>query len=87
MVLSDFLSRQRTDDSNPHELIPILFTHFYQINSGTDKPKTNEYLVQTRLQVKSSDIKIPEIHGTNKGLDPHVKPKTKTITINTYSYC
>ena len=25
MVLSDFLSRQQTDDSNPHELIPISF--------------------------------------------------------------
>ena len=25
MVLSDFLSRQKTDDSNPHELIPISF--------------------------------------------------------------
>ena len=54
MVLSDFLSRQKMDDSNPHKLIPILFTlrsqvdnHFYQINSRTDKPKTNEYLVQT----------------------------------------
>ena len=36
MVLSDFLSRQKMDDSNPHKLIPILFTlrsqvdnHFY----------------------------------------------------------
>ena len=36
MVLSDFLSRQKMDDSNPHELIPILFmlksqvdNHFY----------------------------------------------------------
>ena len=69
------------DDSNPHELIPISFTlrsqvdnHFYQINSGTDQPKTDEYLVQTRSQAKSSSIKILEIHGTNKGLDPHVKP-------------
>ena len=26
MVLSDFLSRQKTDDSNPHEIIPISFT-------------------------------------------------------------
>ena len=25
MVLSDFLSRQKTDDSNPHKLIPISF--------------------------------------------------------------
>ena len=81
MVLSDFLSRQKTDDSNPHKLIPILFTlrsqvdnHFYQINSRTNQPKTDEYLVQTRSQAKSSNIKIPEIHGTNKGLDPHVKP-------------
>ena len=81
MVLSDFLSRQKMDDSNPHELIPISFTlrsqvdnHFYQINSRTDQPKTNEYLVQTRSQAKSSSIKIPEIHGANKGLDPHVKP-------------
>ena len=38
MVLSDFLSRQKTDDSNPHKIIPISFTlksqvgnHFYQI--------------------------------------------------------
>ena len=36
MVLSNFLSRQKMDDSNPHELIPISFTlksqvdnHFY----------------------------------------------------------
>ena len=26
MVLSDFLPRQKMDDSNPHELIPISFT-------------------------------------------------------------
>ena len=25
MILSDFLSRQRHDDSNPHEIIPISF--------------------------------------------------------------
>ena len=81
MILSDFLSRQKRDDSNPHELIPISFTlkgqvdkHFYQINNETDQPETNEYLVQTRSQAKSSGIKIPEIHGTNKGLDPHFKP-------------
>ena len=26
MVLSDFLSRQKMDDSNPHKIIPISFT-------------------------------------------------------------
>ena len=30
--------------------------------------------MQTRSQVKSSGIKLPEIHGTNKGIDPHVQP-------------
>ena len=25
MVLNDFLSRQRHDDSNPHEIIPVFF--------------------------------------------------------------
>ena len=81
MVLSNFLSRQKTDDNNPHKCISISFTlrnqkddHFYQINSRIDQPKPNKYLVQTRSQAKTSGIKIPEIHGANKGLDPHVQP-------------
>ena len=80
MVLSDFLSRQQMDDSNPHEIIPISFTirsqadnNFYQINNKTDQPQTDRYLVQTRSQAKSSGIKILEIHGANEGLNPHVK--------------
>ena len=55
MVLSDFLSRQKTDDSSPHKIIPISFTlrsqvdnHFYQINNEIDQPKTNKHLVQIR---------------------------------------
>ena len=46
MVFSDFLSRQKTDDSNPHELIPISFmlrsqvdNHFYQIDNERTKPE------------------------------------------------
>ena len=81
MVLSDFLSRQKRDDSNPHEIIPISFTlkslvgnQFYQINNETSQPKTSKYLIQTRSQAKSSGIKLPEIHSANKGLNPHVKP-------------
>ena len=87
MVLSDFLSRQKMDDSNPHELIPISFTlksqeynHFYQFNNKSDQAKNDRYLVQTRSQAKSSGIKIPEIRGINKGLDPHVRPgKQKSL--------
>ena len=63
MVLSDFLSRQKMDDSNPHKLIPISFTlssqtdnHFYQITNKKDQTKTDRYSVQTRSQVKANGI-------------------------------
>ena len=61
MVLSDFLSRQKMDNSNPHEIIPISFTlkslmgnHFYQINNmnGISQPEISNYLIQTRSQSK-----------------------------------
>ena len=91
MVLSDFLSRQKTDDSNPHELIPISFllksqvsNHFYRIDNEVIVPRNDRYLVQTRSQVRSSGIRLPEIHGVNKGLDPHTQPgKQKTFPIQT----
>ena len=50
MVLSNFLSRQKTDDSNPHELIPISFTlksqvdnHFYRIDNKINQPRNDRY--------------------------------------------
>ena len=33
------------------------------------------YLVQTRSQARSSGIKLPEVHGMGKNLDPNVKPE------------
>ena len=92
MVLSDFLSRQKTDDSNPHELIPISFSlksqvsnYFYRIDNEVIIPRNDKYLVQTRSQVRSSGIRLPEIHGANKGIRPtHVQPgKQKTFPIQT----
>ena len=81
MVLSYFLSRQKMDDSNPHELIPISFTlssqtdnHFYQITNEKNQLRTNRYSVQTRSQVRASGIKLLEVHGTDKSLDTHVRP-------------
>ena len=91
MVLSDFLSRQKTDDSNPHELIPISFSlksqvnnHFYRIDNEINLPRKDKYLVQTRSQIRSSGIKLPEIHGAHKGLETHAQPgKQKTFPIQT----
>ena len=91
MVLSNFLSRQKMDDSNPHELIPISFSlrsqandHFYHIDNGINLPRHDKYLVQTRSQAGSSGIKLLEIQGANKGLDPHTQPgKQKSFPIQT----
>ena len=49
--------------------------HFYWINNTnkTRQPKTSKYLIQTRSQTKSGCIQVLEIHGANKGLDPHIK--------------
>ena len=51
----------------------LVGNQFYQINNEASQPETSKYLIQTRSQAKSSGIKLPEIHGTNKGLNPHVK--------------
>ena len=91
MVLSDFLSRQKSDDSNPHELIPISFSlrdqvsdYFYHIDNEINLPRKDKYLVQTRSQVRSSGIRLLEIHGAKKGLDLHVQlGKQKTFPIQT----
>ena len=33
----------------------------------------DEYLVQTHSQAKSSGIKLPEVHGIEKGLNPNLR--------------
>ena len=37
--------------------------------------RLERYLVQTWTLVKSSGIKLPEIHGVSKGLDLNIQPK------------
>ena len=82
MVLSDFLSRQKSDDSNPHDIIPISFSirnvlhkSYYRLGSLkklTDS-RTDNYMVQTRVPVKSSSIKLLQMHGAQKNLVSHMK--------------
>ena len=42
----------------------VLLENFYKIDSN---------LVQTRSQARSSGIKLPEVHGMRKNLDPNIK--------------
>ena len=72
MILSDFLSQQKNEDSNPHEIIPISFNMFQVLDGNYYNEK---YLIQTRSQTKSSGIKLPEVHGMGKNLDPNLKPE------------
>ena len=73
ILLSDFLSRQNNNDSNPHEIIPISFDKHHILLENYYNMEN--YLVQTRSQAKSSRIKLLEVHGMGKNLDPNIKPK------------
>ena len=83
MILSDFLSRQKIDNSNPHEIIPIsfnmrnvLWNRYY--NNESMRCTEDKYLVQTRSQSELNGIKLPEVHGVKKSIDPHIQPDRQT---------
>ena len=70
MVLSDFLSRQKHDDSNPHEIISIsfnmcnvLYETYYRIDPQ------DRYQVQMQSQTKAIGVTLTKVHGTKKTLD------------------
>ena len=71
-ILSDFLSRQKNNDSNPHEIVPISFNMSQILD---DNYYNEKYLIQTRSHTKTSGIKLPEVHGIGKNLDPNLKPE------------
>ena len=80
MVLSDFLLRQNHDDSNPHKVIPIAFNmhnllHEKYYNIG----KSDRYFVQMESQTRSSGMKLLEVLGVSKSLDPNIQPGNKMI--------
>ena len=47
----------------------VLYERYYDICN------TENYLVQTQCQTKSSGIKLPEVHGMRKNLDPSILPE------------
>ena len=71
MTLSDFLSRQKYDNSNTLEIIPISFnmqgilqSRYYNLGEA----KVGKYLVQMRSQAKSSSIKTTRSTWSRKGI-------------------
>ena len=77
MILSDFLSRQEIHKSDPHEIIPISFDMKTILNEKYYKieEEKGKYLVQTWSQAKDRGIKLPEVRGSKKGIDPNLRPE------------
>ena len=54
------------------KIIPISF-NMCQILDDNYYNK-EKYLIQTRSQARSSGVKLLEVHGMGKNLDPNLKP-------------
>ena len=68
MILSNFLSRQKVDDSDTNEIIPnsfnvrsVLQDKYYRLDGEKEK-----FMVHTRSQTKASGVQLPEVHGSRK---------------------
>ena len=55
---------------NKHNL---LYEKYYDLG------KKERYLVQTRSQTRYSGIKLLEVHGVSKNLDPNIPPEKHNI--------
>ena len=71
MILSDFLSRQIEDDSNPYEIIPISFNIWEILQENYHHLTTDTYNVQMRTQAKAQ---------ANAPTMPNAQPKTQKVT-------
>ena len=78
MILSDFLSRKKHDNSDPHDIILICFNmHNIPQENYYNIGRMDRYLVQMQLQTKSSVIKLPEDHGVKETLDTNTLLKNR----------
>ena len=69
MILSNFLSRQGNDDSDPGEIIPISFNAYNILeenrnlsNLGMHEKNEGKFLIQMHSQAKTSGTTLPEVH-------------------------
>ena len=78
MILSDFLSQEKNNDSDSSEIIPISF-NVYDIleeNRNIDVCKNEEkFLIQMCSQAKTSGTKLLKVHRVRKELDLNLRPE------------
>ena len=71
MILADYLSRNCHEDEDPADLIPVSFCKIRDIE---------DFCVATRASVKASGETLPEVHGVDKELDPHIMPEQQYVS-------
>ena len=71
MILADCLSRHRNEDEDPSDLIPVSFCKLRDIE---------DFCVGTRASVKASGEMVPEVHGVDKELGPHITPEQQYVS-------
>ena len=59
--------------------------HGFNNVTETAEIETDKHMVQTRSQRKSSGIKVPEVHGVDKGLLLHVKPEHQKSVVTPHT--
>ena len=76
MILADYLSRNRTKDMDPSELIPVSFCCMDIYRGLLDTEAGSAvYNIGTRSSTKASGEKPSEVHGADKPLDLNMKPE------------
>ena len=76
MILADYLSRNKSKDIDPSELIPIGFCCMDVYRGLLDTEIGLEvYIIGSRSSTKASGERPPEVHGADKPLDPNLKPE------------
>ena len=71
MILAGYLSRHCNEDEDPSDLIPVSFCKLRDIE---------DFCVGTRASVKASGEMVPEVHGVDKELDPHITPEQQYVS-------
>ena len=72
LLLADFLSRIKSDTTDPDEVIPISF-----VDLSMDDTRVQELVnaIGTRSRTRLTGEAPPPVHGHDKPMDPHKKPE------------
>ena len=75
------ISRIAVDKGNPEEVIPISFNASAQYRLAmdhiTESFMITNFMVATRSSTSAAGIKLPPVHGAQKGVDPDLKPENQ----------